>query len=146
MSKLIADLDVTIRYKANLAWSQMKNDAVLKSMGVETVAISETKRELAVQMAYFSRGRMEPKYVKLMYAAAGLYEPTDVECRTINTQTLRSKHIDGKAIDFVPVKNGKYWWTAPVEVWERMGVIGEENGLKWGGRWKDFKDTPHFEV
>ncbi|MCQ2611863.1 MAG: M15 family metallopeptidase [Treponema sp.] len=146
MSKLISELDPSMQKKARAAWETMQNDVRLKSYGVETVAISETKRDLAVQMAYYSRGRMEAKDVRMMYAVAGLYDPSDVECRTINTNTLRSKHIQGLAIDLVPVKNNKYWWDAPKEVWERMGEIGEQYGLKWGGRWKDFQDCPHFEI
>lgn len=146
MSKLISDLDPLMQVKARNAWEQMNSDKQLKEMGVESIAISETKRSLSVQMAYYSRGRMEPKYVRSMYAAAGLYDPSEIECRTINTNTLRSLHIDGKAIDLVPVKENKYWWNAPADVWERMGTIGEHCGLKWGGRWKDMQDCPHFEI
>lgn len=29
--------------------------------------------------------------------------------------------------------------------WEQMGKVGEALGLAWGGRWKSFKDRPHFE-
>lgn len=146
MSKLICDLDPAMQLKARNAFELMNDDKELKEMGVDSVVISETKRELCKQMAYFSRGRMEPKYVKMMYIAAGLYEPSETECRTINTQTLSSHHIVGKAIDLVPEKDGKLWWTAPQKVWDRMGVIGERCGLKWGGRWKDFSDCPHFEI
>lgn len=146
MSKLISELDPSMQKKARAAWEAMQNDVQLKNCGVETVAISETRRDLAVQMAYYSRGRMEVKDVRMMYAVAGLYDPSDMECRTINTNTLRSKHINGLAIDLVPVKDNKYWWNAPKEVWERMGEIGEKFGLKWGGRWKDFQDCPHFEI
>ena len=146
MSKLISELAPNMQNKARLAWETMQNDTRLKSYGVDGIAISETKRELAVQMAYYSRGRMDPKDVRMMYAVAGLYDPSDIECRTINTNTLRSKHIQGLAIDLVPVKDGQYWWNAPQQVWERMGEIGENCGLKWGGRWKDLQDCPHFEI
>jgi len=146
MGKSIKELEYSMQSRAQAAWDRMNNDKRLQEMGVASVAISETGRSLAVQMAYYSRSRMLPADVRRMYAAAGLYDPTDEECRTACTWTLDSKHIQGKAIDFVPVNTvGKYWWNAPEEVWERMGEIGEENGLKWGGRWKN-KDCPHFEV
>lgn len=145
MGRLINELDYSMQPRAKNAWEQMKTSEKLKQLGVEDVAITETKRELAVQMAYYSRSRMSVADVRRMYAAAGLYDPTEAECKTANTWTLDSKHIQGKAIDFVPVKNGKYWWTAPDEVWEAMGEIGENCGLKWGGRWKN-KDCPHFEM
>lgn len=145
MGKSINELLPYMQPKAQEAWTKMKESEKLKTLGVETIAISETKRSLATQMAYYSRSRMAVEDVKKMYAAAGLYDPTIAECKTANTWTLESKHIEGKAIDFVPIKNGKYWWTAPLPVWETMGEIGESCGLLWGGRWKT-KDCPHFEV
>lgn len=144
MSKLIADLQPQFQTKARNAYELMQKDQDLKDMGVEAIAISETKRSLVTQMAYYSRGRMDPEDVKKMYAAAGLYDISTEEAKTPNTWTLKSKHIDGLAIDLVPVKDGKYWWTAPYLVWERMGEIGESVGLSWGGRWKT-ADCPHFE-
>lgn len=147
MSKDLNELDPQIRERAKAAFTEMNASQRLKDLGVSYVAVSETKRSLAVQMAYYSRSRMRDiNDVKKMYKAAGLYIPSDQECITANTWTLQSKHIDGLAVDFVPVnKDGKLWWTAPVTVWEELGKIGESNGLKWGGRWKN-KDCPHFEV
>lgn len=145
MGKLINELDMIMQPRARNTWEDLQKDSALKEMGVDSVAISETRRQLAVQMAYYARGRMEAADVKRMYSAAGLYDPTEAECKTPNTWTLDSKHIQGRAIDFVPVKEGRYWWNAPKEVWERIGEIGERNGLKWGGRWKN-QDCPHFEI
>lgn len=145
MGRLISELDLSMQPRAKAAYEEMKKSEKLKSLGVEDIIINESKRNLAVQMAYYSRSRMAVADVKRMYAAAGLYTPTDHECLTANTWTLDSKHIQGKAIDFAPVKDGKVWWSAPATVWETMGEIGESCGLKWGGRWKN-KDCPHFEM
>lgn len=145
MGKSISELDYSMQKRARAAYDLMNHDEKLKELGCESVSISETKRELVVQMAYYSKGRMDPADVKRMYARAGLYDPSEEECKQKITWTLNSKHIEGKAIDLVPVHNGKLWWNAPEEVWERMGVIGEDCGLKWGGRWKE-KDCPHFEI
>lgn len=142
----ISDLKYSVQSRFKTALEIMNTNEKLKELGVEKVVISESLRDLPTQMAYFSRGRMEPQYVKQYYAAAGLYAIGDAEAKQIVTQTLRSNHMDGTACDFVPVKDGKTWWTAPDAVWETMGLIGEECGLKWGGRWKDFKDSPHFEA
>lgn len=146
MSKRIADLDYSIQDRAHKAFDSMNASERLKELGCDSVAISETLRSLPVQMAYYSCSRMPVPDVKRMYAAAGLYDIGEEEAKTVKTKTLYSKHLEGKAIDFVPVKNGKYWWTAPQSVWEVMGEIGEACGFKWGGRWKDFADSPHFEV
>ena len=144
--KKISDLDKSVQVTFQKAWDAMNDSEKLKALGVESVAINETLRDLPTQMAYFVRGRMDVKYVQQFYAAAGLYDIGEVEARTVCTQTLRSNHMSGRAVDFVPVKAGKLWWNAPKEVWEIMGEIGESFGLKWGGRWKDFPDSPHFEA
>ena len=142
MSRNIEDLEYSTRVKATLAYKQM--DAALKDLGYDGVYISETKRTLTVQMAYYSRGRMDPADVKRMYAAAGLYAITTEEAKVKNTWTLQSNHISGNAVDFVPLKNGKPVWDAPEEVWNEMGRIGKGCGLKWGGDWPQ-RDLPHFE-
>lgn len=144
--KKISDLDLSVQKRFQEAWDAMNKSDKLKELGAESVAINETKRDLEVQMAYFVRGRMDVKYVKQFYAAAGLYDIGEVEARTICTNTLRSNHMSGKAVDFVPVRNGNLWWNAPDVVWQTMGEIGEAHGLTWGGRWKELADTPHFEV
>lgn len=146
MSKSISALEYSIQSKAQKFIDELNSNVALKDMGVDSVSIVETKRELATQMAYFSRGRMDPKYVKLMYAAAGLYTPTDIECCTVNTNTLNSNHLNGRAMDVCPVKDGKLWWDAPKDVWNLIGDIGEKNGFQWGGRWKDLPDCPHFQA
>ena len=73
MSKDVNDLVPEMRDKVCDAVMKMNKDAQLKWLGVQCVAITETKRELAVQMAYYSRGRMAIGDVQKMYAAAGLY-------------------------------------------------------------------------
>ena len=146
MSKKISDLYYPMQKSVKAAIDEMNASEKLKELNIDGVAIVETKRELTTQMAYYSRGRMEVADVKRMYAAAGLYTPSETECKTKNTNTLSSKHIEGKAVDICPVRNGALFWNASSEVWEIIGEIGEKNGLKWGGRWKDFKDSPHFEI
>lgn len=145
MSKDVKDLVPEMRDKVCDAVMKMNKDAQLKWLGVQCVAITETKRELAVQMAYYSRGRMAIGDVQKMYAAAGLYPISEKEAREFNTWTLNSKHIIGKAVDIVPVVKEKITWNVPSQVWERMGEIGKDCGLNWGGDWKQ-KDYPHFEI
>lgn len=147
MSDKIKDMAAEVQPAATKAYRAMNASTALKKMGVEKVVIVETKRDLAVQMAYYSRSRMkDPKDVKAMYKAAGLYEPSLSECNTANTQTLNSNHIKGIAIDFAPFKAGKIWWNAPDSVWAEMGKIGKKYGFSWGGDWKGFIDKPHFEM
>lgn len=145
MSKKLEDLNPLFLRLAKPAYDEMNSDKRLKDLGVSKVVVSESKRELATQMAYYSRSRMSVNDVKKMYKAAGLYEISDQEARIANTWTLASKHLDGLAVDFVPCDiNGNLWWSAPKKVFDIMGEIGENCGLKWGGRW-DTPDVYHFE-
>ncbi len=47
------------------------------------------------------------------------------------------------AYDVVPIVNGKCDWDS--EKWDRIGELGKQVGMCWGGDWKNFKDRPHFE-
>ena len=65
--------------------------------------------------------------------------------------TLRSKHLDGLAIDVCPFLQwqlhgqDKLQWDGTDPVWQRLGIIGETLGLRWGGRWTSARDYSHFE-
>jgi hypothetical protein len=144
MSNKISDMMPEAGAKVTLAIEKMKNDAVLKKEGVTGIFINETLRSLAVQMAYYSRSRMAVADVKKMYSAAGLYRIGDEEAKKAVTWTLASNHIQGLAADLVPEINGIISWNAPAAVWQRMGEIGGECGLTWGGKWTQ-PDNPHFE-
>jgi peptidoglycan L-alanyl-D-glutamate endopeptidase CwlK len=65
--------------------------------------------------------------------------------RTITT-TLKSKHIEGKAIDICPIKKDGPWWNAPESEWLKIAGVMELFGFEWGGRWKGFKDNPHYQI
>lgn len=145
MSKLDA-LQPWFRSHALLALEAMTRDKKLADMGVKSIIVVEAKREIITQIAYYCRGRMkDPADAKAIFSAAGLWPLSDKEAETPNTWTLKSKHLEGRAIDLAPSQDGKaIWWAAPALVWERMGEIGESVGMAWGGRWKN-KDSPHFE-
>lgn len=65
--------------------------------------------------------------------------------------TQRSKHLDGDAIDIAPFETyalhgaDKIKWDASDTIWRKIGMLGEEIGLRWGGRWT-IPDLGHFEL
>jgi len=65
--------------------------------------------------------------------------------------TKHSKHLDGDAIDIVPFLQwnlhgeDKLQWDGKDPIWQRIGKIGEDLGLRWGGNFKQ-KDLGHFEL
>jgi len=161
IERLVPEMQPMVRQ----ALAEMNADERLTNLGATSVVISETLRELSVQMAYYSRGmyaaltrdhpEIETAWVKLvlaeqakaMYKAAGLYTLSSVEALQPITWTLQSNHATGRAVDLVPTIKGVAWWRAPQKVWDIMGEIGEKHGLLWGGRWPGRqKDSPHYEM
>lgn len=85
------------------------------------LAVVETYRTYAKQNEYKSMGK---KYTR---SGGG-----------------KSKHQYGLAIDLVPIVGGKPQWNNKY-LWRRIGVAGEQLGLRWGGRWRSLYDPGHFE-
>ena len=68
------------------------------------------------------------------------------------TWARHSRHTDREALDIAILKGGEIMWDAKVDVdmdqvpdYLEAGIIGEQCGLVWGGRWKT-PDFPHFEL
>ncbi len=97
---------------------QLINLARLK--GVE-LAVVETYRTRAKQAEYKSMGK-----------------------RYTRTGAGSSKHQYGLAVDLVPIVNGQAQWHN-MQLWRKVGSIGERLGLRWGGRWRSPFDPGHFE-
>jgi len=114
------------------------------------IILLETRRTLAVQMAYYSRGRAPVSLVQDYFKRCGLWAITDAEALVENTKTLYSKHIDGLAVDIAPAKDGKPWWDAPKDLWERMFAIAEDKcnlDACASGKWQAWQwDWPHHEM
>jgi peptidoglycan L-alanyl-D-glutamate endopeptidase CwlK len=59
-----------------------------------------------------------------------------------------SYHNWGLAFDAAPTKNGQIDWN-DTAAFNRMGALGQQAGLEWGGNWTSVKinlvDLPHFQ-
>ena len=66
------------------------------------------------------------------------------------SQTLRSRHITGHAIDVAALRDGKVTWNwqeyADIAVAFKAAAKQLGISITWGGDWKSFKDGPHFEL
>lgn len=66
------------------------------------------------------------------------------------SRTLKSKHLEGKAIDVVAYVGGKVAWDWPL--YEKIAKAFKQAAaeldvnIKWGGDWVTFKDGPHFQL
>lgn len=64
-----------------------------------------------------------------------------------NAKAGQSKHNVRKAFDIaIKTEDGSLNWDTSHEHWRRVGEIGEELGLEWGGRWPKMRDYPHFQI
>lgn len=115
------------------------------------VIVTCTYRSAADQDALYAQGRTAPgRIVTHLRGGQSMHNVTD-----------KSGAPASRALDIVPLRHGKVvWGTAgngldqdptdddrdDLELWQRIGAIGEAYGLEWGGRWPRFKDMPHFQV
>lgn len=114
------------------------------------VAIIETLRDQDVQNAYYAQGRDTLENINALRKVAGLWPIGIKESKrkVTDSKVLVYKgvgHGNGMAIDLCPMAGKIVWWGAPMDVWERLGGIGESCKLDWGGRWKTGRDCPHFQ-
>lgn len=72
--------------------------------------------------------------------------------KTGKSQTMKSRHLGGFALDFVAWVDGKvsYQLKHMKMVADAFKAAGEEvlgpGRIEWGGDWKTFKDTPHIQL
>lgn len=66
------------------------------------------------------------------------------------SRTMNSKHLTGRAVDVAAFPNGKLSWEFKYykSISEAFKQAAQELGIKirWGGDWKSFVDSPHFEL
>lgn len=62
------------------------------------------------------------------------------------SQTLKSYHIVGQALDFVPVDGKETLWNGYGKSDIKKAIAkAKALGFKWGGDWSGFVDKPHME-
>ena len=66
------------------------------------------------------------------------------------SRTMNSKHLTGRAVDVAAFPNNKLSWELRYykTISEAFKQAARELGVKirWGGDWKSFVDSPHFEL
>lgn len=66
------------------------------------------------------------------------------------SQTMKSRHLTGHAVDLAAKIGGEIRWDWPL--YERLAKIVkgaaaiEGVAVEWGGSWPRFKDGPHFQL
>lgn len=104
----------------------VKAQKVLSGTGVDVRIISGT-RSYAEQNDLYAIGRTKETSRRPVTNAKGGY----------------SNHNFGIAFDIGLFRAAKY--IPESALYAKLGPVGEAVGLEWGGRWKTFKDEPHYE-
>jgi len=66
------------------------------------------------------------------------------------TTTMKSRHLDGHAVDLAPMIGGEIRWDWPLYFKlapiVKAAAAHEGVAIEWGGDWKTFKDGPHWQL
>lgn len=66
------------------------------------------------------------------------------------SQTMRSRHLTGHAVDLGAYVGGQVRWDWPLyyKIADAVKKAAAELNvpIEWGGDWKTFKDGPHFQL
>jgi peptidoglycan L-alanyl-D-glutamate endopeptidase CwlK len=129
----------------------------LAAAGVQ-YRVDETLRVGDTQEAYWLQGRAPLGEVNAAREKAGLYLLTEAENRVVVTWTRESAHLNGEALDVVPLLSrgdGRFFvpwnYAAYAGIWLQLGRIGQSLGLEWGGSWPPLvdvvigRDPPHYQ-
>jgi len=122
-SRSLDDLHPTVKLKA------LGHIAACNNAGI-SLLITCTYRDAAEQARLYAQGRTTPG------------------AKVTNAKPGQSFHNYRLAYDVVLMQFGKPVWKTSGEaakLWEKVGVLGEAQGLEWAGRWKTFKEFPHFQ-
>lgn len=123
MSRSLEDLHPIVAAKARA------HIAACKAEGIDLL-VTCTYRDPAEQARLYAQGRTAPGRI------------------VTNARPGQSFHEYRIAYDVVPLRAGKpVWGTAGEDgkLWQRVGELGEAQGLEWAGRWPRFREYPHFQ-
>ena len=71
-------------------------------------------------------------------------------CEQGASQTMKSRHLTGHAVDLGAMIYGTVRWDWPLyyKIAEAMKTAAAELGIsiEWGGDWESFKDGPHYQL
>ncbi len=96
-----------------------------QDVGIDIIFTSTLRTKVA-QDALYARGRTTPGKI------------------VTNAKGGESLHNFGVAFDICPVLHGKAVWN-DAALFNKVGKIGKEIGLEWGGDFAKFPDRPHFQ-
>lgn len=143
--KMISELD----RRAQFAFTRMCK-LLDERLSEEGYYVFEGLRKKEVQEAYYAQGRESLSQVNEKRVKAGLYLLRSEKQNYKITWTLSSKHLEGKAMDVLPLtaEGNPTWDLAHFRAqFEIIRDCGREAGLECGADWEtDKQDWPHYQL
>jgi peptidoglycan LD-endopeptidase CwlK len=122
-SRSLDDLQPKVAAKARSLIARCQTESI-------DLIVTSTYRDQEAQAALYALGRTKPGSI------------------VTNARPGESFHNWRVAFDVVPLRHGKpVWGTSGQDLilWEKVGALGESVGLEWAGRWRKFREFPHFQ-
>jgi len=118
---------------------KLSDKSIAKMKGVDPALVAVVKKAIEISPIDFgvTEGLRSVERQKELFKAG-------------KSQTLKSRHIIGEAVDLVAYINGKVDWTW--KYYEQIAVAmkqaSKELGIaiEWGGDWINFRDGVHFQL
>ena len=117
----------------------LSEKSINKLEGVDSSLIKVVKRAIEITTIDFgvTEGLRTVERQRELFAAG-------------KSQTMKSKHIVGRAVDLVAMPNGRVsWeWKYYIHIATAMKQAAKELGIdiEWGGDWTSIKDGVHFQL
>jgi peptidoglycan L-alanyl-D-glutamate endopeptidase CwlK len=128
MSRRLEDLDVQMRVLVTRMQAQAAEEGI-------DLLITCTWRSDEEQAALYAQGRTKPGKIV-----------TGARPGQSRHNVMKGGKPASRAVDVVPLENGKCMWDPSHPSWARIAEIGEGLGLEWAGRWKRMREFPHFQL
>lgn len=120
-SRKIEDLKPLAQTACNLFMEECKKANL-------NVCITQTLRDAEYQNSLYQQGRTKPGSI----------------VTNCDGYKNKSNHQGGYAWDICLNAKGKEY--SDSSFFEKCGAIARKLDITWGGDWKSFRDTPHFEI
>lgn len=131
-------------------WDTVENLTFGKNRGdipmiADPLSLHPYFRDKVLQLIQACRKKgIELAYVETYRTHTKQDEYKNMGKRYTSSGAGKSKHQYGLAVDVVPIVKGEAQWNN-MALWRKIGITGEQLGLRWGGRWKYPFDPGHFE-
>ncbi|MBC1474895.1 M15 family peptidase [Listeria grandensis] len=113
-----------------------------RSWGNIAKLANDTKAKATALFKYAEDNNIEV----LIYETIRTKAQQEANVKSGASQTMKSYHLVGQALDFVPTKGASTIWDG----YERADIKkfiakAKSLGFEWGGDWKGFVDKPHLQ-